>query len=817
MSTNARLVVEVVAAIAQFREDLGRAAAIAETNSKRIERAIGGVKSAFISGLAGALSVGAITAWGKGVVDAAAQLQDLSEETGSSVERLSRLSNIAAISGKSFDTFSAAMERLAAGLSGSEELSTQTAAALRFLGVSTKDPAQALEEIALKLDKYADGTGKAAIARDLFGKSGVAFLSTLKAIADYHDVAATKTTEQARAAQELEEALRRMRIESTRASDIILSTFVPAVSRLLTEFTEGIRIAGSFGNALITLGTTNPFRSIAENLAVYRAELEKLEAAKASGRPSEALFLTAPGQSVDAAIAKTKQRIDFLKLQQRLAIDTSENAANFDARDIRARMKPRLGHQSPAGAGTREDDPAKKILQGRLKEIEGAVANERQILSAREGFLERYYSESLLSLDQYFSQRAAAQSEDLDVQVRGFDDRIAALRDYQAKAKTAVEREDVNKQIIELTGERRKVEQEAAAKSTNLWFDQRRAAAEYARTVEDVTIRLLELQGNTAAATKARLTQRNATDRQRFIVAGDRAAVDALTQNEELETAQAALNDRYAEFGRIIGSVDSVRTRAELALRSGAITELDSLGRISEANRSRVDELRRVAAAAQAVADTLSGPAKDAALLGVDQLRLKIEELEAASNLVADKFRGIFVDSFSEGFASLIDGTKSLSDAFKSMERSIVQSISHIAAQNIAESIFGKSGPGGSIPGFFGTLFGGLLGSVFGAPNFTSYATGPGMPQLGGPGGFAAGGEPPVGRPSIVGERGPELFVPKVAGIIVPNDVLMGRRTQRSLSIMQQINVLPGASRASATQAAASAAREARIAAIRNG
>ena len=35
--------------------------------------------------------------------------------------------------------------------------------------------------------------------------------------------------------------------------------------------------------------------------------------------------------------------------------------------------------------------------------------------------------------------------------------------------------------------------------------------------------------------------------------------------------------------------------------------------------------------------------------------------------------------------------------------------------------------------------------------------------------GFAAGGRPPVGLPSMVGERGPELFVPDVAGTIVPN------------------------------------------------
>ena len=39
---------------------------------------------------------------------------------------------------------------------------------------------------------------------------------------------------------------------------------------------------------------------------------------------------------------------------------------------------------------------------------------------------------------------------------------------------------------------------------------------------------------------------------------------------------------------------------------------------------------------------------------------------------------------------------------------------------------------------------------------------------------FANGGRPPVGRPSIVGERGPELFVPNSAGTIVPNHAMGG-------------------------------------------
>ena len=50
--------------------------------------------------------------------------------------------------------------------------------------------------------------------------------------------------------------------------------------------------------------------------------------------------------------------------------------------------------------------------------------------------------------------------------------------------------------------------------------------------------------------------------------------------------------------------------------------------------------------------------------------------------------------------------------------------------------------------------------------------------------GFADGGQPPVGVPSIVGENGPEIFVPQTAGTVVPNNKLsdvMGSPNQPSV------------------------------------
>lgn len=70
-----------------------------------------------------------------------------------------------------------------------------------------------------------------------------------------------------------------------------------------------------------------------------------------------------------------------------------------------------------------------------------------------------------------------------------------------------------------------------------------------------------------------------------------------------------------------------------------------------------------------------------------------------------------------------------------------------------------------------------FLGAAFGA--FSGGGTNMNQFEYAMVSGYADGGNPPVGVPSLVGERGPELFVPRTAGTIIPNHTLnsMGSTT----------------------------------------
>jgi lambda family phage tail tape measure protein len=88
--------------------------------------------------------------------------------------------------------------------------------------------------------------------------------------------------------------------------------------------------------------------------------------------------------------------------------------------------------------------------------------------------------------------------------------------------------------------------------------------------------------------------------------------------------------------------------------------------------------------------------------------------------------------------------------SFKSLARSIIQDLIAIQLKASASSIFK-------------TLLGGF-----------GFMNDKGGMEVSGSLGFADGGNPPVGKASIVGERGPELFVPRTAGTIIPNHALGG-------------------------------------------
>lgn len=104
--------------------------------------------------------------------------------------------------------------------------------------------------------------------------------------------------------------------------------------------------------------------------------------------------------------------------------------------------------------------------------------------------------------------------------------------------------------------------------------------------------------------------------------------------------------------------------------------------------------------------------------------------------------------------------------SFKDLIGSMIQDLARLAMQAQASKIFQMLGGGFGGGGGFGSW----LGETFGMTGFGGYLSGLF---------FADGGTPPVGQASIVGERGPELFVPRTSGTIIPNNQLSSMFNQQ--------------------------------------
>jgi tape measure domain-containing protein len=127
-------------------------------------------------------------------------------------------------------------------------------------------------------------------------------------------------------------------------------------------------------------------------------------------------------------------------------------------------------------------------------------------------------------------------------------------------------------------------------------------------------------------------------------------------------------------------------------------------------------------------------------------------------------------ESFSSSLSDAIMGGE-VGGAFESLADSFARTLSDRLADTVTTGLFGEAGGGGG--GFLGGIIGNLFsGGQDGAP--AGNQIGPTQPSSGGFfsglfGAKALGGNVSSNKPYLVGERGPELFVPQTRGNVMAN------------------------------------------------
>jgi len=150
-----------------------------------------------------------------------------------------------------------------------------------------------------------------------------------------------------------------------------------------------------------------------------------------------------------------------------------------------------------------------------------------------------------------------------------------------------------------------------------------------------------------------------------------------------------------------------------------------------------------------------------------------IENLKRTRDLAGDltpqleKLSDQAITGLGKAFTDAITGAKKFSDAIKSMAKSVIDSLIQMLIQKfIVDAAFGaisSAFSSGTTPA--------PTGSVGGSTE-----------------GLARGGVATGNTPYMVGEKGPELFIPSTTGRVIPNDQLGGG----GVTVVQHINVTTG-------------------------
>lgn len=272
----------------------------------------------------------------------------------------------------------------------------------------------------------------------------------------------------------------------------------------------------------------------------------------------------------------------------------------------------------------------------------------------------------------------------------------------------------------------------------------------------DSTTRALDALGESMDLVRAMVADGSLTQ------AEGRQQMNALAQaqknlEETTRKSGRATKEIKSEMDKFLESLVRTDNRLELARQAflaGSISASQYRTEIEKAEKAErqfakvpVDKIKALRGADKPL-ELFQGPFDVSPLEQFNREQKKIRE-EAAN--IQSSYEAIG-NAVANGFKGMITGAESFGNAMKNIIQSVIDELFRLF---VVQQIVG--------------FVKGALGGIFGGGG-TSSGTGSGFIS----GGFATGGYPQMNKPAIVGERGPELFVPTSSGKIIPNHQLGG-------------------------------------------
>ena len=753
--------------------------------------------------IVGAISIGALVVHLKqtatAAIDAADAIGDLAELTGATTETMSMFALAARESNVSMELLTKGIVNIALQLDALKGGNVAAKNTFDRLGFSAKDFVglnfdEALTKIILRLGELGGEENKVAAVSDLLGKKNLDLMEVFGKVADegidkLHDrtkkLGALFSKDMTDAADRTKKALADMEAKSQAATAQFLFGLAPAISGVVDALDQagGDKGTGGFKKFGETVGATVKYVT---GLFIVMGRVIARELAAINIRMEAASEIWQKRQFFDLDALRKKQK------QVEEEIDRMRAVAEEDITTTVAKLEG-------IGEGTIEEKPKgpkrlpkpprdlaalAKEQKAREELLKAQLDNELKLFNAQQALLsdaeKRKYENGLSSLEEYFAARRAALEKESAKEIATLEAKrkIVAAQpalepgDAEKKAKEIAE---INEQI----SEKQIATQRARA---DLIQEERVGVRDLGRERLQFEEQLLTLQGDRFEAArnafKEEVNQKN----------------ELLIKQGVSDIERAKILGRFEVQGLRAIDFDEQREKAETAVRDldralAAIRRDVEEGRIGqlEADQKSVELQQQKLPLLQAEADKLTVIAK----LSKDPQKVEqakqfedaIKDVGVAANKTGRdlaEIRGAMESSVvgagAEAFDSIINKSKSASEAISDFGKSVLATFTSIISKKLSEKLFSSlfgdvANLGGGFLGLFGT--GGTIekkaegGKISGPGTGTSdsiLAAGP-MGQL-----LRVANDEFIVRAAIVQQPGMEMFLHRLnAGLRMPS------------------------------------------------
>lgn len=621
-----------------------------------------------LASLGAALSAGALAAFVKSAVNAADELNKLSQRTGIAVETLSLLKPAAQLSGVALQEFTNGLERLSVSMLNAARGSKEQADAFAALGVSVTDASGQLrstEEVLLDIaDAFAampDGSAKAALAIKIFGRSGaelIPFLNQgragIRALTDeMQALGAQIGGDTAAQAEAFNDALLKLRVAVNSIGPRIIEAFLPVMTALANSLVESAKQGGALRLAL-------------DGVVLV---LKALTLGAAAAGKAVVTFGEIIGGAVAAAVLALRGNLNAAKA---VIADIKNNL--LQGLDDLAKLWDNLFNPKPIETKTPQIQvvgaPALQQFSVNLSTVKAQLDAELEVLkdglARQKAALDAALEDRLVSIREYYAQKTIVEQREIDAEIERIQSLLAEQRRI-AREGSESERQralaDIAKleaELITLNNKRADIEQANA-----------RAAAAAERELADALAaareELARLTGTETVEDRRAAIERSYRDlRARLLAEGDVEGVSLVDRLIDVKTAQANLEALEAAWREALERMRIVQEEARIAFEAGLITQREYQARVTQASQE----------AAAALDDLIPKMEQAAAAIGPDaSLRVATfrNELER-TRLVADEYAPLWDSigrSFGDALQGMITSTQSFYEALTNLFRQI--------------------------------------------------------------------------------------------------------------------------------------------------